>query len=160
MAIVRGRGPMFHAQVIGLEELESQFARIGNFPRKYLTKAAKAGMTGPLADARNTAPVGKTGILKRSIRFKRETPNKRNKAVYRIGYSAKFTDNFRKPTTGVYGGKTPYAYYPHSVEYGYKTKKGHVAGKFFMEKAVARNEHSSIQKVTKSLSDSIDDLTK
>ena len=34
------------------------------------------------------------------------------------------TDLFLKPTTGVYGGVTPFAYYPASVEYGFPTRSG------------------------------------
>src|SRR4051812_8215354 len=118
MAVVRG----FSARVEGLEELESQFGRIGKMPKKYLTRATKEGMAGPLADAKANAAVGETGILKRSIVRKMETPNKRNKTVYRLMYSPKYTDHFLKDTTGVYGGKTPKAFYPNSVEFGYKTK--------------------------------------
>lgn len=158
MAVVRGRGPMFHASVIGLEELEAQFERIGKLPRKEMTKAAKSGMNPLLKKVRDAAPRGKTGNLKRSLRFLRETPNKRNKAVYRIAYSPKFNEFFQKPTTGIYGGQTPHAYYPNSVEYGYKNAKGHVAGKFFMDKTIRANETSTVQRVTKSLNDSIDSL--
>jgi hypothetical protein len=160
MAIVRGRGEMFHAQIVGLKELEAQFARISNFPRKEMTKAAKSGMAGPLKDARTAAPVGKTGMLKRSIRSQRETPNKRNKAVYRLVFSSKFSDYLVKESSGAYGGTPPRAYYPASQEYGFKIKNGFVQGRFFMENAMRRNESRSIQKVTSSLNKSIDDLLK
>lgn len=160
MAIVRGRGQTFHANIVGLAELEAQFARLDKFPRKEMTKAAKSGMTPLLKKVRDAAPKGKTGNLKRSLRFKRETPNKRNKAVYRIAYSAKFTDVFRKPTTGIYGGWTPYAYYPNSVEYGYKSAKGFVDGKFFMANTIRAHEAMTVQRVTSSLNKSINDLTR
>jgi hypothetical protein len=156
MAEIRG----WSAEVIGLRELESQFSRIGKFPKKNLTKAAKEGMAGPLADAKASAPTGKTGNLKRSIKRKMETPNKRNKSVYRLIFSEKYTDSFLKDSSGIYGGKPPKAYYPHSVEYGFKTKNGYVRGKYFVTKAIQQNEGSSLQKVVNSLTKSIDDLTK
>lgn len=155
MAIVKG----WNAQVVGLYELEAQFARIEKMPKKYLTKAAKAGMKKPLADARANAPVGETGILKKSIKQTMETPNKRNKGVYRLTYSTKYTDHFRKPTTGVYGGETPYAYYPNSVEFGYKTKYGRVKGQYAMNWAIHKNEGSSLQIVVDKLHEAIDELT-
>jgi hypothetical protein len=156
MAVVRG----WKDAVIGLEELEAQFERIGKMPKKYLTRSAKAGMRAPLADARANAPVGETGVLKKSIKQKMETPNKRNKSVYRLSYSTKYTDHFRKPTTGIYGGRTPYAYYPASVEYGYKTKKGRVKGQYAMSWAVHKNEGSSLKIVVNELNKAIDELTK
>ena len=91
-----------------------------------------------------------------------ETPNKRNKGVYRLTYNAKFTNEFQKETTGAYGGATPYAYYPSSVEYGYLGKHGHVKVKtmHWADKVLRRNESSSLKKVIDSLSESIDTLLK
>jgi hypothetical protein len=155
MAVIRG----WDAEIEGLIELEAQFERVGKMPKKYLTRSAKAGMKGPLTDARANAPVGETGILKKSIKQKMETPNKRNKSVYRLAYSTQYTDHFRKPTTGVYGGKTPYAYYPSSVEYGYKTKNGRVAGQYAMSWAVHKNEDSSLKTVVNELNKAINELT-
>ena len=105
--------------VEGLEELQAQFNKLGKMPKKYLTKAGRAGIAKDLQDVKANAPTGKTGNLKKSIKKKLETPNKRNKGVYRLSFDSKMTPHFRKPTTGIYGGKTPYAYYPSSVEYGY-----------------------------------------
>lgn len=150
------RGATF--SVDGLEELQAQFGRIGRIPKKYLTKAARAGMDAPLRDAKTSAPVGKTGILKKSIKKKMETPNKRNKGVYRLVYDPKFTENFLKPSSGLYGGKPPVAYYPASVEYGFKTKHGKVAGQFNMLRAIQRHETAAAQKVVESLKESIDEL--
>lgn len=160
--MARFRGATF--EVEGLEELQAQLERIGKVPKKELTKAAKAASNITLKEARAKAPVGKNtktrGTLKKSISRKMETPNKRNKSVYRIQYSPKYTDTFLKPTTGVYGGKTPHAYYPASVEYGYKTKYGKTKGKFYMKKALEATEKSAGQTLVDSLTDSINKLTK
>jgi hypothetical protein len=155
LALVRGRD----LEIEGLLELEGQFERIGKMPKKYLTRAAKAGMKFPLADARANAPVGETGLLKKSIKQKMETPNKRNKSVYRLAYDAKYNDDFQKETTGVYGGETPYAYYPNSVEFGFKTAKGRVKGQYAMNWAVHKNETKSVQTVVDKLHEAIDELT-
>jgi hypothetical protein len=157
MAIVRGAIGL-NIRVEGIEGLEAQFARIGKMPKKYLTKSAKAGMADPERQAKADAPVGKTGNLKKSIKKKMETPNKRNKAVYRLRYNPEMTPLFLKKSSGAYGGKPPKAYYPASVEYGFKTKKGKVAGQYNMAKAIQQHQESSLKKVVDSLNDSIDTL--
>jgi hypothetical protein len=151
-------------RVEGLVELENQFARVGKFPKKYLTKAAREGIADPLKKIKASAPVGKRtktkGTLKKSVKKKMEEPNKRNKGVYRIAYDPKFTDTFHKPTTGRYGGSTPFAYYPSSVEYGYKGPDGHVRVKteHWAEKILRANEKASAKKVVDSLNKSITEL--
>jgi HK97 gp10 family phage protein len=151
-------------EVEGLAELQAQLEKVGKVPKKELTKAAKAASNISLKEVKASAPVGKNtktrGTLKKSISRKMETPNKRNKTVYRVQYNPKFTDVFLKPTTGAYGGETPNAYYPASVEYGYKAKRGKVQGKYFMEKALERVEKDAAKKLIESLSDSINNLTK
>ncbi len=157
MAEVRGANSL-NIRVEGLEELQRQFNRIGKMPKKYLTKSAKAGMADPERQAKADAPKGKTGNLKKSIKKKMETPNKRNKAVYRLRYNPTMTPLFLKPSSGAYGGKPPVAYYPASVEYGFKTKSGKVAGQFNMAKAIQQHQESSLKKIVDSLNQSIDDL--
>lgn len=159
MAQIRGASK-FDIEVKGLKELQAQFDRVGKIPKKYLTKAAKEGSNDPLRAVKAAAPVGKTGLLKKGLHRKMETPNKRNKAVYRIRWNSKFTEQYLKPTTGKYGGKTPFAYYPHSVEYGFKTANGRREGKYFVTKALRATTQESLQKVVNSLRDSIDTLLK
>ena len=151
MAEIRGA----NFEVKGMAELQSQFAKLGNMPKKYLNKSAREGIADPLKDAKASVPVGKTGNLKKSLKKKMETPNKRNKGVYRITYDASMTPLFLKETTGKYGGETPYAYYPASVEYGFKTEHGRVAGQYNIMKALERHEKASAQKVVDSLNESI-----
>jgi hypothetical protein len=164
MGNVRGLNG-FNIRVEGLEDLELQFARIGKMKKKYLTRAAKAGMAAPERQAKADVPVGKgtktSGSLKKSIKKKMETPNKRNKAVYRLRYDPKFTPVFLKPSSGAYGGKPPVAYYPASVEYGFKTKDGgFVAGQFNIAKAIQKHQAKSLQLITNSLKDSIDEIVR
>jgi Bacteriophage HK97-gp10, putative tail-component len=157
MAEVRGAVSL-NIRVSGLDELERQFARVGKMPKKYLTKAGRAGMADVEREAKTQAPVGKTGLLKKSIKKKMETPNKRNKGVYRLRYDPKFNNDFQKPSSGAYGGTPPKAYYPASVEYGFKTKTGKVEGQFNMAKAIQKHQEASLEKVVDSLNDSIDTL--
>ena len=161
MAEVRGASSL-NVRVEGLSELQAQFNKLGRMPKKYLNKAGREGIADDLRDAKSFAPKGKTGTLKKAIKKKMETPNKRNKGVYRLTLDAKFTNEFKKDTTGIYGGRTPYAYYPSSVEYGYKGKHGHVKVKtmYWADKVLRRNEQSSLKKVIDSLSESIDTLLK
>jgi Bacteriophage HK97-gp10, putative tail-component len=159
MAItVRGANSL-NIRVDGLRELQAQFNRAGKMPKKYLTKAAKAGVADPLRQAKNDVPLGKTGNLKRSVKKKMETPNKRNKTIYRVAYDAKLTDEFLKPSSGLYGGKPPQAYYPASVEYGFKTAGGKkIAGQFNVAGAIQMHQTDSLKKVVDSLGDSLDEL--
>jgi len=161
MAEIRGATKL-GITVEGLPELQAQFNKLGKMPKKYLTKAGREGIADSERAVVAMAPKGKTGNLKKSIKKKMETPNKRNKGVYRLRYDPKFTDAFRKPTTGVYGGKTPEAYYPASVEYGYLGEAGHVAVKtmHWANKALQSTEQSSMKKTVDSLNDSITQLLK
>lgn len=150
-------------RVDGLEELQAQFNKLGKMPKKYLTKAGREGIDPIVRQAKALAPKGKTGVLKKSIKKKMETPNKRNKGVYRLHYDPKYTDDFRKTTTGAHGSKWPYAYYPASVEYGYLGPgKRHVPVKtmHWANKVVSSHDSSSMKIVVDSLNDSIDALLK
>ena len=145
----------------GLDQLEAQFELIGKPPKRVLTKAAKAGMAAPLAQARiNATPYSKSGMMKRGIHSLQETPNKRNKAVYRINWWAKYSDFYKKKikNAGVYGGKKNPAYYPQSVEWGFPTKHGKMAGKYFVRSAIEAHQAQSLQKVIDTLLSGIDEL--
>lgn len=144
--------------VEGLAELQAQFDSLGKIPTASLVKAAKAGLAAPLALSKATAPVGETGMLKRGIHAIRETPNKRKKAVYRVFWWAKYSDFYRKPTSGIYGGQTPNAYYPQSVEWGYPTAKGHKEGRYFVKNAIVATQSGSLQKIIDTLNSELDKL--
>lgn len=117
-------------------------------------------MAKPLAQAKADAPVGKTGLLKKGLKRQLETPNKKKKSVYRLTWDKKFTAQYLKPTSGKYGGKTPNAYYPISVEYGFKTAKGRHGGQYFARDAVEKHEKESNQILVDSLWDSVKKLTR
>jgi HK97 gp10 family phage protein len=162
LAEIRGAGSQ-NITVYGLEELQRQFERLGKFPKKALTKAAKAGMKKPLAQAKANAPTGTgetAGTLKKGIKAKMETPNKKKKTVYRINWDAKYSPIFIKKAKKypkLYGGEHP-AYYPQSVEWGRKGPKGKVAGKYFVRDAIEANQHDSVQKIINVLQSEISTL--
>lgn len=156
MAEIRG----FYGSVDYLEQLQRQLEDIGKLPKASLTKASKAAMQLIQADARANAPTV-TGMLKRGIKFKMETPNKRNKSVYRLNWDTKFTDTYRKPikNVGMYGGVNANAYYPQSVEWGFLTAHGKKEGRYFVRSAMERNESQTLQTLIDVLSSEIERLT-
>lgn len=154
--------PQISISVEGARELEDQLAGIGKLPKRILTKAAKAGMTPILNQARaNATPFTKSGMMKRGIKSITETPNKRNKAVYRINWWGKYSDFYKKKIkkVGIYGGKKNPAYYPQSIEWGFPNAKGMVNGKYFVRSAIEQHQEESAQKVIDTLSSEIDNLT-
>jgi hypothetical protein len=164
LAEIRGANKL-KIEVEGLRELQKQFDAVGKLPKKYLTKASKLGSDGPLNDARESAPKGKSGMLKRGLQRKMETPNKRNKAVYRIWFNPKYVEHYKGKKIkrpGLYGANPPreHGYYPISVEYGFKKKKGRVEGRYFVAKAIKKNTTQSLQKIIDSLNDSISTVLK
>src|SRR5689334_3558245 len=150
----------FHASLEGEREVIRQFRALGGkFPKKYLTKAAKEGGKEPLAKARELAPRD-TGALKKGIKYIRETPSKRTKAVYRMVFNRKYNNIFQKPikNVGIYGGKKDTGYYPVSQEYGFKSKSGYTRGKYFLRRAIDSTASQSEVKMIESLNQSIDDI--
>lgn len=147
-------------EIEGYRELQEQFARMGKkFPKPALTRIAKAGLNKPLAEIKANMLVGKTGMLKKGIKAVRETPNKRNKVVYRVHWNKALTPVYLKETSGAYGGKSP-AYYPHSIEYGWKTKTGHHEGYHIAEKAIEATQSGSIRKMFTATEKEIEKLTR
>lgn len=162
MAEVRGINlPEINFTVEGLDELQRQLDDIGKLPKRSLTAAAKAGMAPILAQARsNASPYSKSGMMKKGIKSITETPNKRNKAVYRINWWSKYSDIYKKKikNAGIYGGKKNPAYYPQSVEWGFPSKHKKVAGKYFVRTAIEQHQAEATQKVIDTLFAEIDKL--
>jgi hypothetical protein len=153
------RGATFSVE--GITELEAQFGRIGKMKKKYLNKAAREGIDPTLQKVKSAAPTGKTGMLKKGIRKKLETPNHRNKSVYRINWNPKYSESYYKPSDGSYGGEPPKAFYPYSQEYGFLNSKGtktHTRWYHFASNVLKQEEQASAKRVVDSLSHSIDEI--
>lgn len=162
MAEIRGiDSPGINMHVEGLEELQQQLDDIGKLPKRSLTAAAKAGMKPILAQARsNASPYKKSGMMQKGIKSLTETPNKRNKAVYRINWWGKYSDFYKKKINnpGIYGGKKNPAYYPQSIEWGYPMKKRKMPGKYFVRSAIEQHQEASSQIIIDTLMSEIDKL--
>jgi hypothetical protein len=157
MAEIRG----FSGDVQGLEQLQRDLSEIGKLRKPVLNRASKLASLPIQADAKLFgANYYETGMMDKGIKFKMETPNKRNKSVYRLNWDSKYSDFYKKPIKepGYFGGKNPSAYYPQSVEWGFLSAKGKIAGKYFVRKAMDRNEAKSLQTIIDVLSEEIEKI--
>ncbi len=148
-------------EVEGLEELKRQIQRLAKPKKKIVTRAARAGMQDPMAQAKRDAPE-KKGTLKKSIkRFMEKKPRRPTKTVYYLVFDRKFNEVFRGKKIkrpGLYGANPPkeYGYYPFSMEHGYKVKSGFKEGKHFIKNAIEQNSRATFQKMIDVLSEEID----
>lgn len=129
--------------------LEKSIKQLGKLPQKCVTKAAKKGAKPVLSEAKRLAPY-RFGFLEEGIILVGERSKKKGKKVYQIVFDRDMTDIFRKEIKepGKYGGKNPTAYYPASMEYGFKTKGGgERAGERFMLNA-AENKAPEMSDIT------------
>lgn len=163
--MARSTSRIHGVQVEGVEELKAQIRRLGNIPKRAISKSAREGMKAPLQQARANAPVGKTetaGTLKRSIKsiMEKATRRKKHKTVYRLVFNEKYASIFKGKKIkrpGLYGASPPrdYGYYPVAQEYGYKTRYGYKPGRYFIRSAIEQHEHASLQKIIDVLDDEI-----
>ena len=110
----------------GAIKLVKALDKMGKSPQKAVTKAASKAITPVKRAIKNgTVPVGKTGTLKRAITRKAEKSRFRGKKIYVVTFDRKYNTVLQKPIDrpGIYGGKSPKAYYPASQEYGFLTRK-------------------------------------
>lgn len=131
-------------------------------PKKCVTRAAGKGATVVRKAIRGTVPVA-SGALKRGIYRKGERSRQRGKKVYQMTFNPAMNDVFQKPikNPGEAGGKSPHAYYPASMEYGFLTRsKGggysYVPGYHFMEQAAEDSSKEAKSAMIKALNEAID----
>lgn len=125
--------------------------KVGAVPQKVVTKAAGKGRTVVRRAIRNEAPVD-TGTLKRGIVSRGERAKVKGKKVFDLMFDPSMNDVFQRPilNPGVAGGKSPKAYYPASMEYGFLTRsKGgglsYVPGYHFMRNATEQSASAAKQ---------------
>jgi hypothetical protein len=159
-----------NTHVEGLEELTRQLDNLGkNFPKPKIRKAVNAGMKLPLKKAKELAPK-ESGSLKKGL-IKIEEPKfkamkKKKKVVMRLVFNRAMNPIFQKPITpegkGTRGGKKDTAYYPVSVEYGFKINKDGTKeeGKYFVRRAIEMTSTATQEKVVESLLQTIDEITR
>jgi len=122
------------SDILGMDELERTFQRLGKVPQTVATKSARAGATIAHKAAKTNAPED-TGQLKSGIILKRERRTKPGKAVYDVEMDPAMNDVFVKISKD---GKR--SYYPASQEYGFLTVNGgYVPGYHFLRRAITDN---------------------
>lgn len=108
-----------YKEVIGMYMI---LDRLGKSPQKALNKGtSKAAQVVKRTIKAGTPHV--SGVLRKSIATKTERSSKKGKKVREITIKggADANASLQKPIKhpGVLGGKSPYAYYPNSVEFGF-----------------------------------------
>ena len=109
----------------GIETMITALNHMNKSPQKAVTKAAREAIKPVLREIKQgTVPVGKTGNLKKAITRKAERSKVRGKKVYEVTLNKKYNEVLQKPikNPGILGGKSPKAYYPASIEYGFLTR--------------------------------------
>src|SRR5690554_2689701 len=102
-------------EIIGMDEVERAFKRLGKVPQTVATKAARSGATISLKAARANAP-NDTGTLRRGIILKKERRTVAGKAVFGVMMDPAMNDVF----VGI-SKEGKRSYYPASQEYGFLT---------------------------------------
>lgn len=142
------------SEVIGMKELLKYVGDLEKLPQRVVTKSAKQGAAIALASARQNAPKGKTGNLRKGITLKGEKSRAQGKKVYQVTFNEKYNDKFVKLTKA---GKR--YYYPASQEYGFRTiDGGRVEGKHFMKEALTDNAQQIDKTIIDELIKEIDKL--
>ena len=141
-----------------LQDLPKFYAtlrRVEKVPQRVVTRAAGKGATVVRRAVRGAVPVD-TGALKRGIVRKGERSRTKGKKVYDLMFDPGMNDIFQKPIKepGSAGGKSPHAYYPASMEYGFLTRsKGgglsYVPGYHFMRDAAESSSFPAKQATIK-----------
>lgn len=132
--------------------------KIGQLPKKCVTKAARKGGNLVMKAVRQKAPVD-TGSLKKGLRLKGEKNRAKGKKVYDIVFDAGMNSVFQKPiqNPGEAGGQSKTAYYPASMEYGYFARNGrYIPGYRFMRGAAEEAEAAAASAMVNTLSGELD----
>lgn len=141
-------------EVEGMDEVIKIIKDVGELPQKCVNKAAKKGIQIAKKDAKNGGWVDETGYLRKGIKEKAEKTKIKGKKVYDLWPDPSMNDVFVKTSKS---GKR--AYYPASIEYGFKTKNGgYVPGFKFLYNALTSNKGQIEQTIIQVLTDEIDKL--
>lgn len=162
---------MADATIQGFAELLNMVNQLGQVPRRIVRSATRAGASLDLRAARAYAPIGygyiarkgqygETGALRSGIVLKEERTSSNGKAVFDIRMNNAKNDIFQKPIKqpGKYGGENSKGYYPTSMEYGFKTAKGHWEGIHYLKNSADSNSDAVKQAIINKALDSIDQV--
>ena len=141
-------------KVEGLDEAVEMIKKVGELPQKCVNKAAKKGIQVAKREAKSGGWVDQTGYLRKAIKEKAEKTKIKGKKVYDLMPDSSYNDVFVKTTK-----KGKRAYYPASIEYGFKTKSGgYVPGFKFLHNALTDNKSQIENVIVKTLADEVDKL--
>ena len=112
----------FWYQAEDLDDLEKSIKRLGEYPKKQLTSAVRAGAKVVHRAIVSNAPE-LTGDLKRGIIIHKERTKTPGKVVYDLMFDPAKNKIFQKPIKNKVRSKVGYAYYPASQEYGFFTRR-------------------------------------
>lgn len=144
---------MADIEIEGLNELLRTLGQLERMPQKCVNKAVNRGAAVVHKQIKRNAPVD-TGELKRGIIRKPEKRRKLGKRIVQIVFSAHMNDVFVKTSKE---GKR--AYYPASIEYGFRTKGGgYVPGEYFMRSSADEVKQVAMKKMVDVLAEEIDKL--
>lgn len=145
---------MANFKVEGMEEAIKMIRDVGELPQKCVTKAAKKGIQIAKKDAKGGGWVDQTGYLRKGIKEKAEKNRIKGKKVYDLWPDPSMNDVFVKVSK-----KGKRAYYPASIEHGFKTKSGgYVPGFKFLHNALTNNKNQIEKVIIQTLTDEIDKL--
>ena len=138
----------------GFDEVIETIKKVGELPQKCVNKAAKKGIQIAKKSAKNGRWVDQTGYLRKAIKEKAEKTKTKGKKVYDLWPDPSYNDVFVKTTK-----KGKRAYYPASIEYGFKTKSdGYVPGFKFLHNSLTDNKSQIENTIVSTLADEIDKL--
>lgn len=141
-------------EIEGMDEAIKMIKDVGELPQKCVTKAAKKGIQIAKKDAKGGGWIDQTGYLRKAIKERAEKTKIKGKKVYDLWPDPKFNDVFVKTSK-----KGKRAYYPASIEYGFKTKSGgYVPGFKFLHNALTGNKGQIERVIVQTLTDEIDKL--
>lgn len=139
-------------KIEGMDKLLKDIDRLGKTPQKFVTPAARKGMSKVLNDAKANAPFD-TGNLKKGIKLAGERSQYKGKKVYRVVFDKNMNDVFKKKNKD--GEIT--GYYPVSMEYGYFTKNGkYIPGYRFIHDSLADNASTMEKTMVSAMKKKID----
>ncbi|WEK53322.1 MAG: HK97 gp10 family phage protein [Candidatus Cohnella colombiensis] len=144
------------SEIVGMEDLLNMVKKLEKVPQRVVNKAARAGASIARKAAKNNAPEGETGELKKGIIMRKERRVKAGKAVFDIMMDPAKSDIFAK-----IGKNGQRAYYPASQEYGFMTVDGgFVPGYHFLRNSLQDNATDIEKKVVEVAGKEIDKVMK
>ena len=148
----RWSGCEIEFDMTGIEKMVKALERMDKSPQKAVTKAAREAIKPVMREIKQgTVPVGKpprgTGNLRKAITRKAERSKFRGKKVYEVTLNKRYNDVLQKPikNPGLLGGKSPHAYYPASIEYGFLTR---APGAGYQYRKRLRGSNQYVEKTT------------